>query len=85
MNWQTFWAAVEALATVGALVFLGFQLYAFRKEITARKKEIAARKVEGLRYAREQLESEDFRGWLRIIIDLWKTGVKNTLKGLLPT
>jgi hypothetical protein len=59
--------AVEAIATVGALIFLGFGLSRLRKEI-------AARKVEGLRYAREQLESQQFRNSHRTIIDLWEIG-----------
>lgn len=68
-NWGVFWAAVEALATVGALLFLISELPKIRRDT-------AARKVEGLKYAIDQLEADDFQSWCDILRDEWKEGNK---------
>jgi hypothetical protein len=71
MHWPTFWTAIEALATAGTLLIALVILF---RELPKFRKEAAARKVEGLRYAREQLEAQDFHDWSEIIVDFWKTG-----------
>ena len=59
--------AEKLQATVGALIFLGFGLSKLRKEI-------AASKIEGLKYAREQLESNDFQRWSKHIEETLSEG-----------
>ena len=69
INWGVFWGAVEAIATAGALVFLLFELPKIRRDA-------AARKVEGLKYAIDQLQANDFQSWCDILRDEWKKGNK---------
>jgi hypothetical protein len=79
MHWPTFWAAIEALATAGtlliALVILFWELPKFRKEM-------AARKVEGLKFASEQLETRHFKDCSRLIIDAWKSREDDIPQGI---
>lgn len=70
-NWPTFWAAVEALATTGALIVALVILF---RELPKFRKEMAARKVEGLKFAGEQLESRQFIDSSKFIVDAWRTG-----------
>lgn len=71
MDWSTFWAAIEALATVGTLIV---GLVILIRELPKFRKELAARKVEGIRFVEEQLLAKDFQEWSEIIIDAWKLG-----------
>jgi len=63
----TFWTAVEALATLGALILL-------LRELPKIKREVSAHKVEGLRFAREVLQSPEFAAAYEVIRDVWKGG-----------
>ena len=78
-NWPTFWAALEALATSGALIVALVILF---RELPKFRKEMAARKVEGLKYAREQLESREFQEGRSLIIDVYKTGSDEFPEGI---
>jgi len=63
----TFWSAIEALATLGALVLL-------MREIPKIKREISSHKIEGLKFAREVLQSSDFENSFKVIKKIWKDG-----------
>jgi len=62
---SVFWAAIEALATLGALFLL-------IKELPKIKREVSAHKVEGLKFAREVITSAEFVAAYDIIRDAWK-------------
>ena len=79
MNWQTFWATIEAIATAGTLLVAIFVLF---RELPKIRKEMAARKVDGLKYAREQLESREFQEGRSLIIDVYKTGSDEFPEGI---
>jgi hypothetical protein len=61
------WEAIQALATLGALVFIILELPKLRREI-------ALHKVEGLKYASEQLQAADFQMWSDLVVNRWKAG-----------
>ena len=61
----TFWAAVEALATLGALLLL-------LRELPKIKHEVSAHKVDGLRFAREVLQSPAFATAYEVVRDAWR-------------
>jgi hypothetical protein len=61
------WEAIQALATLGALLFIVL-------ELPKLKREIALHKVEGLKYATEQLQAPDFQNWSDLVLDRWKAG-----------
>ena len=63
----TFWAAVEAIATLGALLVLIIELPKIKREASKHK-------VEGLKFAREVLQSPEFGGAYQVIRDVWKGG-----------
>jgi hypothetical protein len=60
-----FWGAVEALATVGALIFLLVELPKIRREK-------ASFSVEGLKFASEFIETNKSELWDRVLIKSWK-------------
>jgi hypothetical protein len=64
---EAFWTAVAALAAVIALAFLAL-------EFPKLKREMALHKVEGFKYASEQLLAADFREWMQLALDFWKRG-----------
>jgi len=66
-NAASFWAAVEALATLGALLVLVIELPKIKHEASRHK-------VEGLRFAKEVLQSAEFAGAYQVIRDVWKGG-----------
>ncbi len=63
----TFWSAIEALATLGALIFL-------LKELPKIKREITTHKVEGVKFARKVLQSKEFVSAFKVIKKVWKSG-----------
>ena len=62
-----FWAALEALATLGALLLL-------LRELPKIKREASSHKVEGLKFAREVLQSREFVAAYDVIRSVWKSG-----------
>jgi hypothetical protein len=64
---SAFWAAIEALATIGALILVLWQLPKVKRELSSHK-------VEGLRFAREVLQSAEFAAAFEVIRDKWKDG-----------
>ena len=60
-----FWSALEAVATVFALIFIFIELKRLRRESTENK-------IEGLKFAAERLEAEDFRSSCERIISAVK-------------
>lgn len=71
MHWPTFWAALEALATAGALIVALVILF---RELPKLRNELAARKVEGINFVTEQLTARDFRESVKLIKAIWKKG-----------
>lgn len=74
---ELFWPALEAIATVAAVGFLLFELDGIRRDA-------ASRKVEGLKYAIEQLHAADFEDWMRLIETTWKEGGDEYAVGVHP-
>jgi hypothetical protein len=64
---EAFWTAVAGTSALLALIFLVLEVPKLRAEI-------ALHKVEGFKYASEQLLADDFRAWLEAVTNRWKQG-----------
>lgn len=69
-NPAIFWSALEAIATVVALIFIWVELPRLRRESSAHK-------VEGLKFVAERLEAEDFRSACEKVINKVKRNDEN--------
>ena len=71
MDWNTFWTGVGACSSAIATLFGIAGLFYLWPQLSRWRQEASAHKVEGLRFAVEQLQEPEFQAWSEQVRKAW--------------